>query len=424
VQSGRKRIPSVTKIREQHRRNKVEAQVLEADGTIMSVAEEDEATSGYHYPDYNDSEESDSSMPPLMDIAELGSKRKTPTSFYSNFEVGKDDDWEYTIPEPNSGSPPPRSPPSTYQPPSQPTSTYHQPPSDPPTWTHHPAFQPNHHSQPPHQPTHSYQPVHQPTHSYQPPFSYLSQEFPRDFWEPVLPTPRTHHQPTHGREDQRLEQEELEELKRLNQAAGHSFVQLPEEQQDFNTNKFIDNLRKEFQEAVTPKINLRRRPGSIEDFVQVRQNVEKIFTKGINAGAEYLMQWFYREDHKHPEVVRQSTNVAKKVLDSVDPTYLNELVALNKEFAEEYKKSPRTIMKAICEDLVKFNKFAPTLVTEALDGIYMDPNIPNLSLLDVFQRFNVVMAKTTCMGIDRKTLSSEAVRALKEVFRRNTRTMD
>jgi hypothetical protein len=92
VQSGRKRLQSLTKIREQHIRNKVEAQVLEADGTIMSVAEEDEATSGYHYPDYDDSEGSDSSEPPpLMDTAELGSKRKTPTSFYSNFEVGRDD---------------------------------------------------------------------------------------------------------------------------------------------------------------------------------------------------------------------------------------------------------------------------------------------------------------------------------------------
>ena len=196
VQSGRTRKPSVTKIREQYRRSKVEDQVLEADGTIMSVAEEDEATSGYHYPDYSDSEESDSSMPPLMDIAELGSKRKTPTSLYSNFEVGKDDDWKYTIPETNSGSPPPRSPPSTYQPSSQPT------------------YQPTY--QPPSQPT--YQPTHQTTHSYQPPFSYLSQEFPRDFWEPVLPTPRTHHQPTSGREDQRLEQEELEELPKLERA--------------------------------------------------------------------------------------------------------------------------------------------------------------------------------------------------------------
>jgi hypothetical protein len=238
VHSGRKRLQSLTKIREQYIRNKVEAQVLEADGTIMSMAEEDEATNGYQYPDDGDSEESDSSMPPMMDIAELGN-RKTPTSFYSNFEVGRDDNWKYTIPETNSGSPPPRSPPSTYQPPTQPTSTYHQPPSafqhsyqptstyqptysypppsDPPTWTYHPALQPNHHSQPP----------YQPPHSYQPPFPYMNQELPRDFWEPVLPTPRNWIlQPTHGREDQRLDQEELEELKRLNQEAGHSFEQL------------------------------------------------------------------------------------------------------------------------------------------------------------------------------------------------------
>ena len=68
-------------------------------------------------------------------------------------------------------------------------------------------------------------------------------------------------------------------------------------------------------------------------------------------------------------------------------------------------------MAAICEDLPKFQKFVPQLITEALDAVYGNSNIPNITLIEILKMFNEVMAKATSIGIDRKTLNSEAVRA-------------
>ena len=259
--------------------------------------------------------------------------------------------------------------------------------------------------------------------------SYMGHDvnYPQASWSPVILPPSTDRTPPTrfqgtlpcGLADEDLTEEELLALKKTNQAACHSFHRLPPEDGDIDVHKLKESIRKEFREHVRPAIHLRLRPATITEFTKTVQNVEHVYTKAINAGAEYLMQLIYVEDHLHPKLLRESSSLAKKILMSLDPAYVNELATLDQQFADDHKRCPRTIMAAICDDLTKYKKFVPQLLTDALDAVYGDTNVPNLSLLDILQKFNAVMAQATNMGIDRTTINSEAVRALGEVFKRN-----
>ena len=258
-----------------------------------SLIREDIDAGDYSY--HLDSSRSNGSVPPSMDYAGLGyntNNRGVPASFYSNYG----DEWRYTIPSPTpsvEGSPPPPRPYQTAYPPS------HPPPKGFPIFT--PPSYPTPHT--------TYGPYH-----LDPSSSYLGRDmsYPPDLWSPVILPHSTDRTQFKGPQDEQLA------LKKWNQAASHSFIRLPPEDPNIDVNKLKESIRKEFREPVRPAINLRRRPDTITEYTKIVQNVEHIFTRAINSGAEYLVQQIYIEDNLHPKLLQESSNIAKKILLSVD----------------------------------------------------------------------------------------------------------
>jgi hypothetical protein len=108
----------------------------------------------------------------------------------------------------------------------------------------------------------------------------------------------------------------------------------------------------------------------------------------------------------------------------VNVDYISEKATVDKALKDAHKRCPRTVVTTVCNDLAKFKEYGPQLTTEALDAIYSGTNIPNASLLTILKMFSDAVAKATSMGLDLKTLNSEAVRALGQALSRNERAQD